>query len=65
MIEECLQDGGGVFLGSGPQRLLKPHRVKALFPGNLIPRGVQELCDFPSKGRLDRLGFFYCPRPEL
>ena len=58
VVEKGFQDCGGIFLGSGPQRLLEPHRIEGLFADELLAGHVQELCDLPAAGRLYDLGFF-------
>ena len=58
VVKECFEHGGCILLRRRSKGLLKPQRVKDLFPGNLVPCDVQELRDFPSEGGLDRPGFF-------
>lgn len=57
-VKEGFEQGGRILLCGRSKCLFEPHRIKGLFPDNFIPRGVQELREFPAEGGLDRLGFF-------
>lgn len=40
VIKKEFQDGSGIFLSGGPQRLLEPDRIEGLFTADLFTRCV-------------------------
>ena len=58
VIQELLDERGGVLLNGGPQHGLEPGRIELLLAERLLSGDIQELRDFSAEGILYSLGFF-------